>query len=119
MREILEKYFKIKLSRDNNYYFGLSLLIVGILSIFWYLKFDLFEPLAFLVTFLIVGWGFVLLWKSDDDLRFSQSQSKIEALESELADYRLDEADCHMAGCVAELPASQYLKKYRSHRLRH
>ncbi|TCL62994.1 hypothetical protein EDC14_102248 [Hydrogenispora ethanolica] len=113
MREFLKRYFKIELSRDNNYYFGLSLLIVGIVSIFWYLKFDLFEPLAFLVTFLIIGWGFVLLWKSDDDLRFEQAQAKIAALETELESYRMASANTLS---LPNVQPSQYLRKYRSHR---
>lgn len=84
MWELIKKWIKWQPARDNNYYFGLALLHVGILSIFWYLIFDAFEPLAFLITFLICGWGFVLLWKSDNDLRFKQTQVRIEQLEQEL-----------------------------------
>ncbi len=84
MRELINKWIKWKPTRDNNYYFGLFLLQVSIFSIFWYLKFDLFEPLSFLITFLICGWGFVLLWKSDNDLRFNQYQARIDQLERKL-----------------------------------
>ncbi len=84
MWELIKKWIKWQPTRDNNYYFGLFLLQIGILSIFWYLKFDAFEPLAFLITFLICGWGFVLLWKSDNDLRFKESQARIAKLEREL-----------------------------------
>ncbi len=84
MKELIKKWIKWQPTRDNNYYFGLSLLQIGILSIFCYLLLDAFEPLAFLITFLVCGWGFVLLWKSDNDLRFKQSQARIEQLEREL-----------------------------------
>ena len=81
--------------RDNNYYWGMFLLVAGILSLGLYLAFDLmgifdaFEPLSFLVTFLICSWGFVLLWKSDNDLRFKIAQQKIEELEGRLEHSRL------------------------------
>ena len=81
---MLKNIFNLNLDRDNNYYFGLTLLLVSILSIFWYLKFDLFEPLSFLITFLISGWGFVLLWKSDNDLRFEMAKNRIDELEVRL-----------------------------------
>ena len=84
MLELIKKWIKWQPTRDNNYYFGLFLLQMAILSIFWYLKFDLFEPLSFLITFLICAWGFVLLWKSDNDLRFKQYQARLEQLEQEL-----------------------------------
>lgn len=84
MKEWIRKWFKIELTRDDNYYFGLALLQIGILSIVFYLIFDAFEPVSFLITFLLCGWGFVLLWKSDNDLRFQLAQKKIEELETEL-----------------------------------
>jgi hypothetical protein len=71
--------------RDPNYYGGLFLLQMGTLTIAWYLLFDRFEPIAFLITFLIVAWGFVLLWKSDNDLRFQLAQQRIIELEEELS----------------------------------
>ncbi|HYH04174.1 MAG TPA: hypothetical protein VEC37_13875, partial [Bacillota bacterium] len=82
MIELLRRCFKWK--RDNNYYFGLLLLQVGIGSIAWYLIFDAFEPAAFLVTFAICGWGFVLLWKSDNDYRFQLVQQNMVKLAEEL-----------------------------------
>ena len=91
MNDSLKKWFKRYFRRDNNYYWGLFLLVVGILSLGLYLLFDLlgifdaFQPLSFLITFLVCGWGFVLLWKSDNDLRFQQAQQKITELESKLA----------------------------------
>jgi hypothetical protein len=71
--------------RDTNYYGGLFLLQLGILTIVWYLIFDEFEPVAFLITFLLIVWGFVLLWKSDNDLRFKLAQQHIVELEEELS----------------------------------
>jgi hypothetical protein len=71
--------------RDSNYYGGLFLLQIGILTIAWYLIFDQFEPIAFLITFLLIAWGFVLLWKSDNDLRFQRAQQRILELEEELS----------------------------------
>lgn len=82
------KVIKWEPERDNNYYYGLVLLILSILSIAFYLIYDAFEPLAFLITFLLCGWGFVLLWKSDNDYRFAIAQSKLEELEQELYETR-------------------------------
>jgi hypothetical protein len=84
MKEWIRKRFKVELARDDNYYFGLILLEIGIVSIVFYLIFDAFEPLSFLITFLLCGWGFVLLWKSDNDYRFQLVQEKIAELETEL-----------------------------------
>ncbi len=81
--QFLKKY--IKLSRDLNYYFGIILLCFGTLSIVAYLLFDAFEPSSFLTTFILVSWGFVLLWKSDNELRFKKAQAKIAELEEEIA----------------------------------
>jgi hypothetical protein len=80
MMEFIRRLFKLK--RDNNYYFGLILLEVGIATIFLYLFFDAFEPMAFFVTTAIGGWGFVLLWKSDNDYRFQIAKYKIVQLET-------------------------------------
>lgn len=88
MKEWLSKYSKWPLKRDNNYYFGLILLQLGVLSIVVYLIIDAFEPLSFLITFLISGWGFVLLWKSDNDYRFQQTAAKLSELEKGLAGQR-------------------------------
>jgi hypothetical protein len=94
-KEQVKKWFTWRFDRDNNYYFGLTLLVLGILSLGVYLLFDLlgifdaFEPVSFLITFLIGGWGFVLLWKSDNDYRFKQAQKKILELEQRLAYSRL------------------------------
>jgi hypothetical protein len=81
-----------KVPRDLNYYFGLLLLTAGILSLGVYLLMDktglfnaFFNPVSFLITFLICAWGFVLLWKSDTDYRFKLAQNKIQELEDELA----------------------------------
>lgn len=96
MWELIKKWIKWQPTRDNNYYFGLFLLQIGILSIFWYLKFDAFEPLAFLITFLICGWGFVLLWKSDNDLRFKESLTRLDQLERELFYAKLMSTPAHL-----------------------
>ncbi|MCL6591237.1 MAG: hypothetical protein K6U80_14950 [Firmicutes bacterium] len=78
--------------RDLNYYLGLLLLTAGILSLGVYLLLDktglynaFFNPLSFLITFLICAWGFVLLWKSDNDYRFRLAENKIKELEDELS----------------------------------
>jgi hypothetical protein len=84
MSESMKKLFGWRPTRDSNYYFGLFLLEAGIVSIFFYLKFDAFEPLSFLITFLVVGWGFILLWKSDNDYRFRESQATINQLREEV-----------------------------------
>lgn len=90
MSDSLQKWLKRYFRRDNNYYWGLFLLFIGILSLGLYLAFDLmgifdaFQPLSFLITFLVCGWGFVLLWKSDNDFRFQQAQQKITELENKL-----------------------------------
>lgn len=89
MAEWIKKWFKVELTRDNNYYFGLILLQLAIISLIVYLLMDAYEPLAFLITFLICSWGFVLLWKSDNDLRFKLAQEKIEELEAKLEYSRL------------------------------
>jgi hypothetical protein len=82
MINMIKRCFKLK--RDNNYYLGLILLELGIGTIFWYLLFDAFEAGAFLITFLLCGWGFVLLWKSDNDYRFQIAKYKIMQLETEI-----------------------------------
>lgn len=84
MTDYFKKWFKWEKTRDNNYYFGLILIKLGILSIVFYLIFDAYEPMSFLITFLLCGWGFVLLWKSDNDLRFKMVQKQIIALEDEI-----------------------------------
>ena len=84
MIKMAKKWFKEHPRRDTNYYFGLLLLTAGILSLVVYLLIDAFVPLSFLITFLICGWGFVLLWKSDNDFRFAQAQERILLLEAEL-----------------------------------
>lgn len=85
MIEDLKKWLLMKRTRDNNYYFGMVLLQLGIVSIVFYLILDAYEPLSFLITFLVSGWGFVLLWKSDNDLRFKMAEDKISSLEEELS----------------------------------
>jgi predicted membrane protein len=82
MMEFIRRCFNLK--RDNNYYFGLLLLKIGIATIFVYLLFDAFELMAFFVTAAISGWGFVLLWKSDNDYRFQIAKDKIVQLENEI-----------------------------------
>jgi hypothetical protein len=80
--DLIKRYFKLK--RDNNYYLGLILLEIGIATIFCYLFLDAFEAWAFLITFALCGWGFVLLWKSDNDYRFQIAKYKILQLENEI-----------------------------------
>ncbi len=96
MRNWMKRMFNLDLNRDNNYYWGLVLLQLAILSLVAYLVMDAYEPLAFLVTFLICGWGFVLLWKSDNDLRFKMAQMKIEELEGKLEQSRMFVIPAHL-----------------------
>jgi hypothetical protein len=96
MRELAKKYFNLNLTRDNNYYCGLLLLQLAILSLVAYLILDAYEPLAFLITFLICGWGFVLLWKSDNDLRFQMAEQKITELETQLNHSRMFIVPAHL-----------------------
>jgi hypothetical protein len=96
MLEWIKKQLKWKLTRDNNYYFGLVLLQLAIISLVAYLVLDAYEPLAFLITFLISAWGFVLLWKSDNDLRFQLAQMKIEELETRLNHSRMFLVPAHL-----------------------
>ncbi|MGE5581109.1 MAG: hypothetical protein ACM3X9_01075 [Bacillota bacterium] len=96
MVEWVKKWLKLELTRDNNYYFGLTLLHLGIISLVVYLLLDAYEPLAFLITFLISGWGFILLWKSDNDLRFKMARERIEELEKHLAHSRLFVVPAHL-----------------------
>jgi hypothetical protein len=84
-RKLWNKVSHWRPERDINYYGGLLLLQLGTLTIAWYLIFDRFEPVAFLITFLFVAWGFVLLWKSDNDLRFRLAQQRIIELEEDLS----------------------------------
>ena len=96
VRNWMKRVFNLDLARDNNYYWGLLLLQLAILSLIVYLIFDAYEPLAFLVTFLICAWGFVLLWKSDNDLRFKMAQMKIEQLEIQLEHSRMFIVPAHL-----------------------
>jgi len=107
MLELLQKVFKWKPTRDNNYYFGLILLKLGIATILIYLIWDAYEPLSFLITFLLCGWGFVLLWKSDNDLRFQIAQARIEGLEEEL-----DHARFHLIQLAHCLRKQKRTRKY-------
>ena len=96
MLEWIKNQFQWKLTRDSNYYFGLLLLQLAIISLVAYLVLDAYEPLAFLITFLISGWGFVLLWKSDNDLRFQRAQTKINELEARLEHSRMFLIPAHL-----------------------
>lgn len=96
MIEWIKNQFHWKLTRDSNYYFGLLLLQLAIISLVAYLVLDAYEPLAFLITFLISSWGFVLLWKSDNDLRFQLAQSKITELEARLDHSRMFLVPAHL-----------------------
>lgn len=83
----------LKLSRDSNYYFGLLLLVGASLSLIWAIWRDAFEPENFLVYFLIYGWGYLLLLKSDVEYRFGRLEqemtrilSRIDSLEKSPAE---------------------------------
>ena len=96
MFEWIKKQFQWKLIRDNNYYFGLIVLQLAIISLVAYLVLDAYEPLAFLITFLISSWGFVLLWKSDNDFRFQLAQMKIAELEARMGHSRMFLVPAHL-----------------------
>lgn len=63
--------------RDNNYYFGLFLLVVASASLLWAIWRDGFEPNNFLVYFLIYAWGYILILKSDSEYRFKRLEKKM------------------------------------------
>ena len=78
---------RLDLKRDTNYYFGLALFIAASLTIVWSIYRDAFNPKDFLVYFLIYSWGYVMLLKSDFELRVSRleeelvkTQERLEAL---------------------------------------
>jgi len=84
--------FNLELKRDTNYYFGLTLLTVAILSIVWAIWRDAFEPVDFLVYFLIYSWGYVLILKSDFELRIGNLERVITDLEAKLTVSGLENA---------------------------
>jgi hypothetical protein len=69
--------FRVQLKRDTNYYFGLALFIAASLTIVWAIYKDAFDPKDFLVYFLIYSWGYVILLKSDYELRVSRLEKEI------------------------------------------
>lgn len=80
---------RIELNRDTNYYFGLALLVVASLSILWAVFRDAFDAKDFLVYFLIYMWGYVLLLKSDFDLRVSGMEKAIVDMETKIQELTL------------------------------
>lgn len=79
--------WSFKFTRDTNYYFGLTLLIIASLSIIWAVVRDAFDVRDFLAYFLVYMWGYVLLLKSDFELRvhrlehaLDEAEKRIEAL---------------------------------------
>lgn len=78
--------FGIELKRDTNYYFGLTLLSISILCIVWAIVKDAFEPKDFLVYFLIYSWGYVLILKSDSELRIGNLEQRVRSLENRFKD---------------------------------
>lgn len=73
----LSKYFS---KRDNNYYCGLLLLALSVISLLVWLLSDAYEPLSVLITFLLSFFGFSLLWKSDNDYRFKLLDQELREL---------------------------------------
>lgn len=88
--------FGIELKRDTNYYFGLTLLSVAVLCIGWAIVRDAFEPKDFLVYFLIYSWGYVLVLKSDSELRIGNLEQRVRSLEGRLNAQGEDSEAC---GC--------------------
>jgi hypothetical protein len=76
--------FKIRFTRDTNYYFGLFLLILASVSIVWAFFNDGFDPEDFLVYFLIYAWGITLLLKSDTEFRLKRLEAETTRLLSRL-----------------------------------
>ena len=91
--------FRFKLGRDGNYYFGLVMLVVASVSILWAFFFDGFEPVDFLVYFLIYAWGFTLLLKSDTEYRLNRLETTVTILKD-----RLDAFE------IGDLPAVEALE---------
>lgn len=92
--------FRLELNRDTNYYFGLTLLCIASLSILWAVLRDAFDPKDFLIYFLVYMWGYVMLLKSDFDLRVTrlesslkQANEKIDVLEKSLYSEEVSEED--------------------------
>ena len=69
--------WKFRFERDTNYYFGLFLLVVASATLIWAIWKDAFEPQDFLVYFIIYGWGYILLLKSDMEFRCQRMEKKI------------------------------------------
>lgn len=86
--------FGIELKRDTNYYFGLTLLSVAVLCIGWAIIKDAFEPKDFLVYFLIYSWGYVLILKSDSELRIGSLEQRIKGLEKQLNPEKVKDNPC-------------------------
>lgn len=66
-----------KPERDFTYYGGLLLLAGASFSLIWAIWRDAFEPRNFLVYFLVYGWGYLLLLKSDTDYRIGRLEEKM------------------------------------------
>lgn len=80
----MRKLIPLKLDRDTNYYFGMTLFVVASLSILWAIVKDAFEPKDFLIYFLIYAWGYVLVLKSDFEYRVGRMEQAIIKLEEQL-----------------------------------
>lgn len=63
--------------RDSNYYLGLALLIGASLTLVWAIWQEAFDPQDFLVYFLIYGWGYILLFKSDTEFRLNRLEEEV------------------------------------------
>ncbi|HEY8345307.1 MAG TPA: hypothetical protein VIL66_08995 [Bacillota bacterium] len=63
--------------RDTNYYFGLVMLIGASLTLVWAIWREAFDPGDFLVYFLIYGCGYILLFRSDTELRLKKLEEEV------------------------------------------
>lgn len=77
--------FSLNLDRDTNYYFGMTLFVLASLSILWAILRDAFDPKDFLIYFLVYAWGYVLVLKSDFELRAGRMEAALVRLEEQLA----------------------------------
>lgn len=81
----MKRLFPFEINRDTNYYFGMALFVLASLSILWAIVRDAFDPKDFLIYFLVYAWGYVLVLKSDFELRTGQMEKALIKVEERLA----------------------------------
>ena len=68
---------EIEISAGHQLLFWPFLLVVASASLIWAIWKDAFEPKDFLVYFLIYGWGYILLLKSDTEYRCKRLEKRM------------------------------------------